>query len=85
MAKQEIKKINGVVSAYFAHTGHITKAEAQELSGLDAGHFEEVYAKAARIFDKIENDPNAKVNKFLDHLAAEIDEYMKKISGVGIA
>lgn len=85
MAKQEIKKINGVVSAYFAHTGHITKAEAQELSGLDAGHFEEVYTKAARIFDKIENDPNAKVNKFLDHLAAEIDEYMKKISGVGIA
>ncbi|QLA15941.1 hypothetical protein [Desulfolutivibrio sulfoxidireducens] len=85
MSKQEIKKINGVVSAYFAHTGHITKAEAQELSGLDESHFAEVYAKAAKIFDKIEGDPSAKVNRFLDHLAAEVDEYMKKISGVGIA
>jgi len=85
MAKQEIKKVNGVVTAFFAHTGHITKAEAQELSGLDASHFEEVYAKAAKIFDKIDGDKNTKVNKLLDHLASEVDEYMKKISGVGIA
>lgn len=85
MAKQEIKKINGVVSAFFAHTGHITKAEAQELSGLDASHFDEVYNKAAKIFDKIDGDKNAKVNKLLDHLASEVDEYMKKISGYGIA
>ncbi len=85
MPKESIQKVNGVVAAFFVHTGHISKDEAKAMSGLDDSHFNEVYSKAGNIFEKIEGDPEGKVNRLFEHLAQEVDEYMKKISGVGIA
>ena len=37
MAKEKVKKVTGVLAAVFAHSGHISKEEAQELkSKLEA-------------------------------------------------
>ncbi len=86
MSKQEpVKKVNAVICAYFAHTGYLTKEEAKELCGLDESHFEEAYAKAGNIFNKIGSEPDKGMGKLFDHLAKEVDEYMKNISGYGIA
>lgn len=86
MSKQEpVKKVHAVICAYFAHTGYLTKEEARELCGLDESHFEEAYAKAGNIFNKIGAEPDKGVSKLFDHLAKEVDEYMKHISGYGIA
>ena len=37
------------------------------------------------IFSKIGSEPDKGVSKLFDHMAKEVDEYMKKISGYGIA
>ncbi len=84
MSKDHIKKANGVFIAYFVHTGHLTKEEAKEMAGMDDSHFDEAYAKAGKMFAKIGNE-NAVSTKVFDHLAEEVEEYMKKISGYGIA
>jgi hypothetical protein len=83
--KEHVKKVNAVVCAYFARTGYLTKEEAKELCGLDETHFEEAYNKAGNIFKKIGSEPDKGVGKLFNHLAHEVDEYMKHISGVGIA
>jgi len=83
--KEHVKKVNAVVCAYFAHTGYLTKEEAKELCGLDETHFEEAYGKAGNIFNKIGSTPDKGVSKLFDHLSKEVDEYMKHISGYGIA
>lgn len=83
--KEPVKKVNAVICAYFAHTGYLSKEEARELCGLDESHFEEAYAKAGNIFNKIGAEPDKGVSKLFDHLAKEVDEYMKHISGYGIA
>ncbi len=36
MAKEKVKHLSGVFASVFAHHGHITKEEAQEISGLDS-------------------------------------------------
>lgn len=78
MAKEKVKKMTGVFASVFAHTGHISKEEAKEISGLDDSSFEEVYAKAANVADKLMKTEGDKVEKFLDHFAEEIDEWMKE-------
>ena len=86
MPKREpIRKVNAVVCAYFVHTGHLTKEEAKEMSGLSDDAFEEAYAKAGNVFAKIGSEPDNGVNKLFNNLAHEVDEYMKHISGYGIA
>ena len=82
---EHVKKVNAVVCAYFAHTGYLTREEAKELCGLDETHFEEAYAKAGNIFSKIGAAPDKGVSKLFEHLSKEVDEYMKHISGYGIA
>ena len=83
--KEHVKKVNAVVCAFFAHTGYLTKEEARELCGVSESAFEEAYGKAGKIFSKIGSEPDKGVSKLFDHLGQEVEEYMKKISGYGIA
>ena len=53
MAYQKVKHMTGVFASVFAHTGHITKEQAKEISGLAEKDFEKVYAKGARIAEKV--------------------------------
>ena len=77
MAKEKVKKVTGVLAAVFAHSGHISKEDAQEISGLDKNGFEEVYAKAAKITEKLASGKT--MDKFLTHFGDEIDEFVKDI------
>jgi hypothetical protein len=81
MAKQHIRKINGVLSSVFAHTGHISKDEAKEISGLDESDFEEVFEKASRIADKFLETEGKKLDKFSEHFGKEVEDYMRKVFG----
>lgn len=83
--KEHVKKVNAVICAYFAHTGYLTPEEAKELCGLEENGFDEAYRKAGNIFNKIGSEPDKGVSKLFDHLSHEVDEYMKHISGYGIA
>jgi hypothetical protein len=42
-----------VFASVFAHHGHITKEEAQEISGLADHEFEKAYDKASKIADSV--------------------------------
>ena len=81
MAKEKVKKMAGVFASVFSHAGHISKEEAQEISGLDDSSFEEVYAKASNVAEKLMKSSGDKADKFLDHFAEEIDEWMKEFGG----
>ncbi len=83
--KEHVKKVNAVICAYFAHTGYLSREEAKELCGLEDTAFEEAYKKAGNIFSKIGSEPDKGVSKLFVHLSQEVDEYMKHISGYGIA
>lgn len=78
MAKEKVKKMTGVFASVFAHAGHISKEDAKEISGLDDHDFEKVYAKASNIAEKLTKAEGNQMDKFLDHFAKEIDEYMKE-------
>jgi predicted chitinase len=78
MAYQKVKHMTGVFASVFAHTGHITKEQAKEISGLAEKDFERVYAKAARIADKVGETEGKKMDHFLEHFGKEIDEYLKE-------
>jgi len=78
MAKEKVKKMTGVFASVFAHAGHISKEDAKEISGLDASSFEEAYAKASNVADKLMKVEGDKTEKFLDHFAEEIDEWMEE-------
>jgi hypothetical protein len=78
MAYQKVKHMSGVFASVFAHTGHISKEQAKEISGLAEKDFEKVYAKAARIADKVGKAEGNKMDHFLNHFAKEIDEYVKE-------
>lgn len=80
MAKQNVKKINGVIAGIFAHTGHLTKEEAKEMAGLDDHEFDEVYKKAANVVQKVTAYENVeeRYDKFAEHLYAEIESFVKK-------
>ena len=78
MAYQKVKHMSGVFASVFAHTGHISKEQAREISGLEESDFEKVYAKAAGIADKVIKAEGNKMDRFLEHFAKEIDEYLKE-------
>lgn len=79
MSKEHVQKMSGVLVSVFAHTGHITKEDAREISGLDEGAFEKAYDKAANIFDKIMKVEGNKMDKFLEHFGEEIEEHAKEM------
>lgn len=76
MAKEKVQKMTGLLASVFAHTGHITKEEAKEISGLEDHHFEQVFTKAGNIAEKVMAHEGNKMEKLLEHYAEEIDEYM---------
>jgi hypothetical protein len=83
MPKEKIKRMTGVFAAVFAHTGHISKEDAKEISGLDDSAFEEVYQKASNVADKVMKAESKKMDVFLSHFAKEIDEWMKHFDDPG--
>ena len=83
--KEDVKKVTAVICAYFVHAGHLTLDEAKEISGLDDEHFQQAYDKASALFTKIGTDPDKGLGKLFASLGAEVDDYMKRIGGYGIA
>ena len=81
MAKEKVKHMTGVFASVFAHAGHISKEEAKEISGLDETNFEKAYGKASNIAEKLMKIEGNKMDKFLEHFAEEIDEWMKEFGG----
>ncbi|MFC1821949.1 hypothetical protein ACFL9T_04520 [Thermodesulfobacteriota bacterium] len=81
MHKEKIRKLSGVFSSVFAHMGHISKDDAKEISGLDDHVFKEAYSKASQIADKIMDTGGKKMDKFMEHFAKEIEDYMKEYGG----
>ena len=82
MAKKEhVRKMSGVLASVFAHTGHITKKEAKEISGLDNSAFEEAFEKASRVADKFLETEGKKLDKFSEHFGKEIEAYMREVFG----
>ena len=77
MAKEKVKKLSGILASVFAHTGHISKDEAKEVSGLDDDAFEEAYTEASGIADKFMEAEGKKMDKFMEHFGAKIEEYLK--------
>ncbi len=78
MPKQAIKKMNGVLASVFAHTGHISKEDAKEISGLEDHEFEKVYAHASNIAEEVLKTEGNKMDKFIEHVAKVIDKYTKE-------
>lgn len=83
--KEHVQQVTAVVCAYFVLAGHLTKEEARQMSHLDDARFDDAYAKASAIFAKIGTDPDKGLGRLFTHLGEEVDEYMKRISGYGIA
>jgi len=80
MPKEKIRKMTGIFAAVFSHTGHISKEDAKEISGLDDHAFEEAYEKASNIADKFMDAEGKKMDKFMEHFGKEIEEYLKGFS-----
>ena len=76
--KEQVKHLSCVFVCVFAHAGHIKKEEAKEISGLDDNEFEKAYNKASVITDKVMQSKGNKMNKFMDHLAQEVQEYLEQ-------
>ena len=81
MAKKSVQKMSGVLSSVFAHTGHISKEEAKEISGLDDSAFEEAFEKASRIADRFLESKGKKLDQFSEHFGKEVEEYMREVYG----
>ena len=80
MAKDKVKHLTGVFASMFAHTGHITKEEAKEISGMDDHEFEKAYERASAIAEKVGKSEDSKFEKFLDYLAKEVDKDISNFS-----
>ena len=63
----------------FAHAGHITKEEAKEISGLAERKFEKAYEKASTITENVMVAEGTKMDKLMEHIAKEFDDYFRKI------
>ena len=81
MSKNTVRKMSGVLASIFAHTGHITKQDAKDISGLDDNTFEETFQKASRVADKFLNAEGPKLNVFAEHFGKEIEEYVQMVVG----
>jgi hypothetical protein len=83
MPKEKIRKMTGLFAAVFAHTGHISKEDAREISGLDDSAFEEVYQKASTIADEVMKSKGKKMDVFLAHYGKEVDVWLKQFEDPG--
>jgi len=81
MAKEKVKRLNGVLASVFAHTGHISRADAQEISGLNDHEFEETYNRASDIVEKVMKHEGRKMDGFMEHFAEEIDHWLADYGG----
>jgi hypothetical protein len=81
MAKEKVKHLSGLFASVFAHHGHITKEEAQEISGLESHEFETAYDHASNIAESIMQHEGDKMDKFLEHMADEINKYFDHYGG----
>ena len=81
MAKEKVREMNGVFASVFAHAGHITKEEAQEITGLADSEFEKVYARGSDISERVLNFEGNKMDHFLEHYVKVVDEYMANYFG----
>jgi len=81
MAKEKVRHLSGVFASVFAHTGHISKEDAKEISGLDDHAFEHAYDKASSIAEHVMQHEGDKMDKFLEHFAKEIENYMEHFGG----
>lgn len=81
MAKHKIRNLTSVIAAVFSHTGHISKEDAREISGLDGQDFETAYAKAADIIEKVMQTEGDKMETFLAQIGKEIDAYVAHYGG----
>jgi hypothetical protein len=81
MAKEKVKHLSGVFASVFAHAGHITKNDAQEISGLNDHEFEKAYDRASNIAEKAMQAEGKKMDKFLEHFAEEINQYTEHFGG----
>ena len=81
MAKEKVRHLSGVFASVFAHSGHITKEEAKEISGLPDHEFEKAYNKASDIAEKVMQHEGDKMDKFLEHFAKAIEEHMAHYGG----
>ena len=77
MAKEKVQKLSGIFASVFAHTGHISKDDAKDISGLDDNTFEEAYSESSSIADRFMNAEGEKMDKFMEHFGAKIEEYLK--------
>ncbi|WP_291328708.1 hypothetical protein [Desulfovibrio sp. UCD-KL4C] len=86
MAQKNVKKMMGVLSGVFVHTGNLTKEEAMKMSGMDEAEFKTAYEKAANVVKKLESYDTAaeKYDKFSEHLWEELQEYVKKFGPFGV-
>ncbi|MCB2181878.1 MAG: hypothetical protein KQH63_07625 [Desulfobulbaceae bacterium] len=82
MPKEKVKKMTGVLASVFAHTGHINKKDAQEISGLDDDNFEKAYSKASEIAKEAMEEKGDKMQKLMERLAAVINEESADLGGV---
>ena len=81
MSKEKVKYLSGVFASVFAHAGHISKEEAKEISGLDDHAFEHAYDRASNIAGKVMQHEGEKMDKFLEHFAKEIGDYIDHFGG----
>ena len=81
MAKEKVKHLSGVFASVFAHAGHISKEDAKEISGLKDHEFEKAYDKASSIAEGVMRHEGEKMDKFLEHFAKEIEQYMPHFGG----
>jgi uncharacterized protein YrzB (UPF0473 family) len=75
MAKEKVRQMTGLFASIFAHTGHISKEDAKEISGLDDHGFEQVYEKASRIAKGLSKAEGKKMDVLLKHFGKEIDDW----------
>ncbi|MGA8242363.1 MAG: hypothetical protein WB818_17445 [Desulfobacterales bacterium] len=81
MSKEKVRQLTGVMASLFSHIGHISKEEAQKISGLGENEFKEAYEKAAGISDRILKTEGNKMDAFMEHFAKEIDAYFRHYGG----
>ena len=81
MSKEKVRQLTGVMASIFSHIGHISKEEAQKISGLGEKDFKEAYDKAAGISDRILKTEGNKMDTFMEHFGKEIDVYFRHYGG----
>ncbi len=81
MSKEKVRQLTGVMASLFSHIGHISKEEAQKISGLGEKEFNAAYDKAAGISDRILKTEGDKMDAFMEHFSKEIDAYFRHYGG----